>query len=206
MAGSIMPAGLADELTRPELVDLVRFLSELGKVGPYSVGTRRVFRRWQVLEPTPDARDALARGGPEAVLRDDRKLAWRPAYTTVAGSLPPSEWATPAQAAIVATVALARTQIQVDDRRPGQAIARRDRRAILLSRRPPRRAGPGRTVRRARWSSIWRRACILSRWPSRAIVATGSVVSWRTSRARRPGAGRPGEMSREEPEHRDPEG
>src|SRR5262249_48751694 len=44
MAGSIMPSGLADELTRPELVDLVRFLSELGKVGPYSVGTRRVCR------------------------------------------------------------------------------------------------------------------------------------------------------------------
>ena len=112
MAGSIMPAGLADELTRPELVDLVRFLAELGKVGPYSVGTRRVFRRWQVLEPTPDAREALARGGPEAVLRDDRKLTWRPAYTTVAGSLPPSEWATqPGPQS--SSVALARTQIQV---------------------------------------------------------------------------------------------
>src|SRR5262249_28089278 len=53
IAGSVMPAGLADGLTRSELVDLVRFLSELGKVGRYAVGTRRVCRRWQVLEPSP---------------------------------------------------------------------------------------------------------------------------------------------------------
>jgi putative heme-binding domain-containing protein len=109
IAGSIMPAGLADELTRPELVDLVRFLSELGKVGPFAVGTRRVCRRWQVLEPTPEARDALAHGGPQAVLHDDRKLTWRPAYTTVAGFLPPSEWERPTGPR---SSALARTQLQ----------------------------------------------------------------------------------------------
>ena len=48
-----MPAGLTDTLTRDELVDLVRFLSELGKIGPYSVGQARVVRRWQVLQPPP---------------------------------------------------------------------------------------------------------------------------------------------------------
>ena len=32
----MMPAGLADPLTRQELVDLVRFLSELGRPGPYA--------------------------------------------------------------------------------------------------------------------------------------------------------------------------
>ena len=36
MAGSLMPAGLTEVLTRPELVDLVKFLSQLGKIGPYS--------------------------------------------------------------------------------------------------------------------------------------------------------------------------
>src|SRR5204863_1908928 len=46
--GSMMPAGLADPLTRQELVDLVRFLSELGRPGPYSVGARQMARRWQV--------------------------------------------------------------------------------------------------------------------------------------------------------------
>ena len=46
------------------------------------------------------------------MLRDDRKLAWRPAYTTVAGFLPPSEWAIqPGPRS--SSVALARTQIQV---------------------------------------------------------------------------------------------
>src|SRR5205823_123611 len=44
--GSLMPEGLTDELTRTELVDLVRFLSELGKVGPYQVGKEKVVRRW----------------------------------------------------------------------------------------------------------------------------------------------------------------
>ena len=29
-----MPVGLVDKLTRPELVDLVRFMTELGKPGP----------------------------------------------------------------------------------------------------------------------------------------------------------------------------
>ena len=38
---SLMPVGLADNLTRGELVDLVRFLSELGKVGPYSMSKAR---------------------------------------------------------------------------------------------------------------------------------------------------------------------
>ena len=40
--GSLMPVGLSDGLTRGELVDLVRFLSELGKVGPYAVSQARV--------------------------------------------------------------------------------------------------------------------------------------------------------------------
>ena len=39
-AGSLMPAGLTEALTRPELIDLVRFLSQLGKIGPYCRGDR----------------------------------------------------------------------------------------------------------------------------------------------------------------------
>ena len=55
-----MPEGLADPLTRGELVDLVRFLSELGKVGPYSVSKARLVRRWQALEPTNEAYGLLS--------------------------------------------------------------------------------------------------------------------------------------------------
>jgi putative heme-binding domain-containing protein len=91
MGGSLMPAGLTDTLTDAELIDLVRFLSELGKVGPYSVGKERVVRRWQVLEPTPEARQLLEKGGKVAMTGDDPALVWGAAYSTVSGVLPPGD-------------------------------------------------------------------------------------------------------------------
>jgi putative heme-binding domain-containing protein len=88
---SLMPDGLTDTLTRGELLDLVRFLSELGKVGPYSVGPARVVRRWEALEATPGALKLVQRGGPEAALGNNPALVWSPAYSTVAGLLPPAD-------------------------------------------------------------------------------------------------------------------
>jgi putative heme-binding domain-containing protein len=88
---SLMPDGLTDTLTRGELLDLVRFLSELGKVGPYSVSKARLVRRWQALEATPEARHLLQRNGAAAAAGDDPALLWSPAYSTVAGILPPAE-------------------------------------------------------------------------------------------------------------------
>jgi putative heme-binding domain-containing protein len=87
-AGSLMPEGLTDNLTHGELTDLVRFLSELGKVGPYSVGKERLARRWQVLEASPQAVGVLQRGGLVAATAEDPLLLWTPAYSTVAGVLP----------------------------------------------------------------------------------------------------------------------
>jgi putative heme-binding domain-containing protein len=87
MGGSLMPDGLTDVLTRGELLDLARFLSELGKVGPYSVSKARQVRRWQVLDATPDARQLLASSAAGATL-DAPALRWEPAYSTVAGVLP----------------------------------------------------------------------------------------------------------------------
>jgi len=78
-AGSLMPVGLADSLTRAELVDLVRFLSELGKVGPYAVSNARVARRWQVLAPSPAGEQ------PAPANTADR---WTSVYSQVSGSLP----------------------------------------------------------------------------------------------------------------------
>jgi putative heme-binding domain-containing protein len=83
-AGSMMPAGLADPLTRQELVELVRFLSELGRPGPYAVGTQQLARRWQVLDPAMHG------------IRPGQKLSvtpgalWMPAYSQVSGVLPPT--------------------------------------------------------------------------------------------------------------------
>ncbi len=71
-AGSLMPAGLTETLTRAEFLDLVRFLTELGKVGPYSVSKARVVRRWQV----------------NASTRAESIADWSPAYGKVDGVLP----------------------------------------------------------------------------------------------------------------------
>jgi putative heme-binding domain-containing protein len=89
IGGSIMPEGLVDPLTRGELVDLVRFLSELGKVGGnYAVGSARVVRRWQVLEPTREAYGLASRIGSHFATTGDSSLIWSPAYSNVAGVLP----------------------------------------------------------------------------------------------------------------------
>jgi putative heme-binding domain-containing protein len=85
---SLMPDGLTDTLTRGELLDLVRFLWELGKVGPYSVGRERVVRRWQVLDPTPEGRQLLRRRGLALLTTGHPSLRWEPAYSTVSGLLP----------------------------------------------------------------------------------------------------------------------
>lgn len=99
--GSLMPTGLVEPLTRGELVDLVRFLSELGKIGPYSVSKARLLRRWQVLEPTNEAYTDLRRWGLQSIARSGGRdprgdgygsggnaLTWSPAYSRVSGELP----------------------------------------------------------------------------------------------------------------------
>jgi putative heme-binding domain-containing protein len=88
---SLMPEGLADTITRGELLDLVRFLSELGKVGPYSVSRARLVRRWQALEPTREAQSLLLSTSHAAAAGADPTLTWRPVYATVAGELPLDE-------------------------------------------------------------------------------------------------------------------
>ena len=88
-SGSLMPAGLVDGLTRAELVDLVRFLSELGKLGPYAISPQiRVARRWEISTGTreiPNLSTTLD------TLASDPLVLWTPAYATVAGSLPLAE-------------------------------------------------------------------------------------------------------------------
>jgi len=74
----------------------VRFLSELGKVGPYSSSRARVVRRWQVLDATPAALRLTAtrpaersaeRVGAKLSL-EDSSLTWSSAYSQVNGTLP----------------------------------------------------------------------------------------------------------------------
>ena len=118
--GSLMPAGLVEPLTRAELTDLVRFLSEIGKIGPYSVGKARVIRRWQVLQSTPEAGQELRRFGLQvSTNRDNEVLKWLPTYSEVSGSLPLAALPTiklkslPGSGDEVAETLFARAQIDV---------------------------------------------------------------------------------------------
>lgn len=48
---SLMPTGVIDELPEQELLDLVRYLMELGKPGPYGPSAEQVARAWWLLGP-----------------------------------------------------------------------------------------------------------------------------------------------------------
>lgn len=85
---SLMPDGLADQLTRQEFVDLVRFLSELGKVGPYAPNKARLVRRWQVIEPTRENIFQIQRARAAAVVENPNAFAWSSTYSKANGEFP----------------------------------------------------------------------------------------------------------------------
>jgi putative heme-binding domain-containing protein len=90
--GSLMPKGLVNFLTRAEFVDLLKFLSELGKPGPYAIHTTPTIQRWRLPKPAPgDAAEAL---GAEA-------SRWQPAYALVPGTLPLGEFAAQAGGPVI---------------------------------------------------------------------------------------------------------
>ena len=91
--GSLMPKGLANLMTRAEFLDLVRFLSELGKPGPYAIRPVPAIQRWKVFRAVPSE---LAKAVPEgSSLRDQILRAppekWDVVYAKVDGSLPLDE-------------------------------------------------------------------------------------------------------------------
>ncbi len=87
---TLMPDGTTDPLTRQELVDLVRFLSELGK-GKYAAAAGKVVRRWQVVQPTKELHTLANRDRIAAVANPKATLAWLPVYSRVSGDLPLEE-------------------------------------------------------------------------------------------------------------------
>ena len=68
--GSLMPSGLASPLTHQEFLDLIEFLSQLGKPGPYGPSTAQFIRRWQLS-------DSMSPGA-----------NWASAYSLLSGDLP----------------------------------------------------------------------------------------------------------------------
>ncbi|HKA05671.1 MAG TPA: PVC-type heme-binding CxxCH protein [Gemmataceae bacterium] len=85
---SLMPDGLADQMTRQEFVDLVRFLSELGKVGPYAPNKARFVRRWQVIEPSRDNIFKIQRARAAAVVETPDAFTWTSTYSKASGEFP----------------------------------------------------------------------------------------------------------------------
>ncbi len=89
--GSLMPQGLTKFLTRDELVDLVKYLSVLGKPGPYAIRSRPTIQRWLLMSDIPGL--ILSNENPDEELFEEHVLrapatAWVPQYAMLAGLLP----------------------------------------------------------------------------------------------------------------------
>ncbi|HYE29829.1 MAG TPA: PVC-type heme-binding CxxCH protein [Methylomirabilota bacterium] len=84
ISGSLMPAGLIDPLAEQERTDLIRFLSELGKPGPYDASRGNTARLWKITAATSE----MAQFGDEAALgKSLGEKMWEQAFTLVDGRL-----------------------------------------------------------------------------------------------------------------------
>src|SRR5262249_16309113 len=90
---SMMPQGLTKFLTRAELIDLIRFVSELGKPGDYAVQTTPRIQRWQMLaNPPPElVSEAPHLDHLRQFVLGSPPEAWSSVYARVAGALPLDE-------------------------------------------------------------------------------------------------------------------
>ena len=88
---SMMPPGLTASLREDEFVDLVRFLSELGKEGEFKTSPRKFVRNWQTLLPHKRTRDQIGHRGIESLVDRFDGYQWQPYLSRVNGELRPDE-------------------------------------------------------------------------------------------------------------------
>ncbi len=90
---SLMPQGLTKFLTRDELIDLVKFISELGRPGAYSLRSTPAIQRWRVLKPVPAALQSstLSPSDFEQLVLRAKPGQWTTVYGQVNGELPLAE-------------------------------------------------------------------------------------------------------------------
>jgi putative heme-binding domain-containing protein len=90
---SLMPEGLTRFLTHQELLDLCRFLAELGRPGPYGVSASPTIQRWRILRPRDPAvlREVPSDAVFQRLVLTADPAAWEAAYATVSGHLPLEE-------------------------------------------------------------------------------------------------------------------
>ncbi len=85
---SLMPLGLMASLRHDEFVDLVRFLSELGKEGDYKLKGEQLIRRWRVLNYADALQAPINQDGWRTLGQPHADFPWTPAYSQVSGRLP----------------------------------------------------------------------------------------------------------------------
>lgn len=88
---SMMPPGLTASLREDQFIDLVRFLSELGKEGAFKTEARPVIRKWQALQPHKRTRDQIGHYGPALFAERFEGYQWTAYGSRVNGELYPSE-------------------------------------------------------------------------------------------------------------------
>ena len=88
---SMMPPGLTAGLREDEFVDLVCFLSELGKEGDFKVSAKPIIRDWMVMQPHDRTRDGIGHYGPAIFAERFEGYQWQPYGGKVNGELIPAE-------------------------------------------------------------------------------------------------------------------
>lgn len=92
---SMMPAGLTASLREDEFVDLVRFLSELGREGDFKVSPKRLVRTWQSMGAMDQAAvDHVRHVGLQVLNEESYAFPWEPGTSLVSGELPLDELVT----------------------------------------------------------------------------------------------------------------
>jgi putative heme-binding domain-containing protein len=84
---SLMPPALTATLRRDEFVDLVRFLSELGKEGGYKIQEDGTLRRWRTAQPPAEAWRWMNLNGNKGFHEKAGELTWTPLYSRVDGTV-----------------------------------------------------------------------------------------------------------------------
>lgn len=89
---SMMPPGLTASLREDEFVDLVRFLSELGREGDYKIKPNRFVRTWKVMGSMErDVIDHVRHVGYQALNETEAGYPWLLNFSKVSGELPLDE-------------------------------------------------------------------------------------------------------------------
>ena len=88
---SMMPPGLTTGLREDQFIDLVRFLSELGKDGDFKVSAKPIIRDYLVLQPHPRTVDGMGHYGTAVFSENFEGYQWQTYGSKVSGELLPSE-------------------------------------------------------------------------------------------------------------------